>query len=320
LKWAKKRGFSPPKSGAADNEIVESARHQSTLSQSTIAAMIAEYKRLFLDRSNYWDGSPSLDIDWLRNALYAMEFEKSFLDRCERTYHWQFPSLLPALHDGSFYPADPAIPSQRIRESGRSMLLGFATALCGIMIQHPELESNGYHHFQKSLLQDGFQWVGTRLVETNQDIIPEAEEISAVESLIRNSIHDHQEIVLHHFVNGRSLYTSGPYHACRSEWRSFLEEVLRGVWRITRSHRPEFSTFSEKPSTKDLFDFLQRSGFLNADEKLAVTSTWGFLCAGGHPGISDQDDAHLSMILALTFGHAALLKLEKWAANSFLRF
>ena len=68
-----------------------------------------------------------------------------------------------------------------------------------------------------------------------------------------------------------------------------------------------------------VLDYLQRAGFLNKDERLVFSSTWGFLCAGGHPGISDHDEknAHLSMILALTFGHAALLKLQKWAISYF---
>jgi hypothetical protein len=59
---------------------------------------------------------------------------------------------------------------------------------------------------------------------------------------------------------------------------------------------------------------------LTADKRLAFSSTYGFLCAVGHPGISDRDDAHLSIILALTFGHAALLKLYKWSEGSFVRF
>jgi hypothetical protein len=32
-------------------------------------------------------------------------------------------------------------------------------------------------------------------------------------------------------------------------------------------------------------------------------------CAVGHPEISDREDAHLSIILALTLGHAVLLRL-----------
>ena len=79
--------------------------------------------------------------------------------------------------------------------------------------------------------------------------------------------------------------------------------------RLTRAHRSEFTAASEKPAMKDIFEFLRKAGFSTADEHLAFSNTYGFLCAVGHPRISDRDDAHPSIILALTFGHAALLKL-----------
>jgi hypothetical protein len=63
--------------------------------------------------------------------------------------------------------------------------------------------------------------------------------------------------------------------------------------------------------------------------RLSVESIWFpdtgkaatvFLVAGGHPGIGERDDAYLSQILALTFGHALLLKLESWSRNDFSNF
>lgn len=290
------------------------------ISQRTISVMIALYSRLFIETGPYWGAGPPLDIKQFRNILFAMGFSREFLDECEYRYHWHFAALLPALNDGSFYAKDHGFMPPQAQSDGQFMLLNLATALCGVLAQHPECAPEGTRHFTESLLDDGFQFVGKRLVETSQDIIPETQEISAVESLVRLSIHDNQTLLIHHFADGNNLFDSGQYHACVNEWRSFLEETLRGVWRLTRNHRPEFATFSETPPMGSILDYLQRAGFLKKDEQLAFSSTWGFLCAGGHPGISDRDDAHLSMILALTFGHAALLKLQKWAAGSFISF
>lgn len=295
-------------------------RPSRTISQRTIAVMIDVYDYLFFRSSAYVAAGPRADIDKFRGLLYAMNVSREFLDKCEYRYRWKFDSLLPALNDGSFFADDRRYYGAQAKEHGQAMLHGFATALCGILTQYPEHETQNTRYFRKSLLEDGFQYVGTKLLETNQDIIEEAQEISAVESLIRASIHDNQKTLLHHFHNGRNLFDAGTYHPSVGEWRSFLEETLRGVWRLTRAHRPEFATHSEKPGMKDLLEFLQRAGFLNADEQLAFSSTWGFLCAGGHPGIGERDDAHLSMTLALTFGHAALLKLQKWGQGSFSHF
>lgn len=291
-----------------------------TISQHTVSQMIAEYKRLFHEAGPFRALGPPLNINELRNFLFGMNFPREFLEKCEYSYYWDFASLFPALHDGSFYFKDRQPSPAWAQEQGQLMLQGFATALCGILAHQPELVLPNSRYFMQSLLRDGFQFIGSRLVETNQNIIEEARELSAVESLIRLSVHDNQKLLLHHFVNGRELFDLGPYHACVSEWRSFLEEILRGVWRLTRTHRPNFAKFAERPSMKDLFEFLEKAGFLDADEKLAFSSAWGFLSAGGHPGISDRDSAHLSMILALTFGHATLLKLQRWDEGAFTHF
>jgi hypothetical protein len=323
LGWPWKRKIEPLTIAPAVSERKMEMRPLRCISQPTIALMIGEYQYLFSSQSvgrAWWNDTPLMDVDKLSISLFGMGFDQGFLDTCRREYHWNFASLFPALHDGSFYTVHRSSSSGRAMETGSTMLRGFATALCGILAQTGEFDTETAKEFQSSLLKDGFQFVGTRLVETSQDIIPEAQEISAVESLIRRSIHDNRGLLLSHFADGRSLYDRGPYHACINEWRSFLEETLRGVWRITKAHRSEFATFAEKPSVKDLFNFLNRSGFLDSDEKEAFNGAWGFLSVGGHPGISDKDAAHLSMILALTFAHAALLKLQKWADNSYSHF
>ncbi len=279
--------------------------------------MTTLYNKFFFEQTSYYGAGPLLDISKLPNVLYAMGFNMRFLGHCENSYYWRFDTLFPALKDGSFYED---LPSGSPINDGHTMLLNFATNLCGIIEQNPSLKDRDTQYFYESLLDDGFQLVGRRLIETTQDIIPEPQEISAVESLIRISVHDGRDLLLQHFLEAHQLYSSGNYHPSIGEWRSFLEETLRGVWRLTRARRPEYATFSDIPSMKDLLDFLRRSGFFASDEHPAFSSTWGFLCAGGHPGISEKDDAHLSMILALTFGHAALLKLERWAEGGFIRF
>jgi len=56
-----------------------------------------------------------------------MGFERDFLSKCENQYYWNFASLLPALHDGSFYQGTVYGQSR-----GQGCLRGFATLLCGM--------------------------------------------------------------------------------------------------------------------------------------------------------------------------------------------
>ena len=144
------------------------------ISQRTISVMIALFNRLFIERGPYWGAGAPLDIEPFRNILFAMGFSREFLDECEYRYRWHFASLLPALNDGSFYAKDHGFVTSWAQRDGQLMLLNLATALCGAIAQHPEYAPEGAHHFTESLLEDGFQFVGKRLVETSEDIIPES--------------------------------------------------------------------------------------------------------------------------------------------------
>jgi len=95
---------------------------------------------------------------------------------------------------------------------------------------------------------------------------------------------------------------------------------MRGIWRLTRLNRREFAKYAETPSMSDLFLYMKKSGFLDMEEEQAYRSGYGFLSAGGHPGIGERDDAYLSQILALTFGHALLLKLQSWDCGGYEHF
>src|SRR5271165_4355855 len=68
-----------------------------SISQRTIALMISAYVFLFSESVVSWADEPRLDLNKFRITLFAMNFERSFLDRCEHKYRWRFPDLLPAL-------------------------------------------------------------------------------------------------------------------------------------------------------------------------------------------------------------------------------
>jgi hypothetical protein len=70
----------------------------------------------------------------------------------------------------------------------------------------------------------------------------------------------------------------------------------------------------------DTFKYLVKAGFLTEDEKLAHESAYGFLSGGSHPGISEEEEAHLAEILCLTLGHALLLKFQRWSANGRMHY
>ena len=104
------------------------------------------------------------DVRRLSTILFGMGFEQDFLSKCEFFYGWYFAHLFPALYDGSFYQ-----DSLRGKARGQEHLLGFATFLCGVFLGNDQYRTNLNYIFEKSLLDDGYQFVGGKLVETDVD-------------------------------------------------------------------------------------------------------------------------------------------------------
>ena len=280
--------------------------------------MVMEYHRMCHEDSAFTFLGPALPPERLSHLLYSMNFGKDFLDRCTYTYDWDFSAILRSLHSGTFWQESNATQDSQVRQ--QQYLVAFAVALCSLLQNQPQLAGPGSARIHDSLADDGFRYVDGRLLPIVQQVVSENEEFSAVQHLLSIVNLSSKVTIATHYESGQKQYAQGEFHACVGEWRSFIEALLRGIWIATKKHRPEFTSHSETPPMKDVFEFLGKSGFFTPDERLAFSSVWGFLSAGGHPGIPAKEDAHLSMFIALTFGHAALLKLESWQTNNYLKF
>jgi diguanylate cyclase (GGDEF)-like protein len=128
------------------------------ISAQTVALMIHLCELMFSTRP-FRD--PVWDITKLSTVLFGMGFGRDFLSKCESEHYWDFASLFPALHDGSFYQLGPYG-----RSRGQGDLRGFATFLCGNFTDAPWLRSELFEAFEQSLARDGYKFAGRRLVET----------------------------------------------------------------------------------------------------------------------------------------------------------
>ncbi len=154
------------KSADAVPESLETAP-PAPISKATIALMVYLYQSMFHRPAPFRE--PHFDISKLSTSLYGMGFEQDFLDKCEYQYHWHFASLFPALEDDSFF--QNAVYG---RSRGQAYLRGFATFACGTFADAAWYRSELNDSFEKSLLIDGYKFVGRTLVETSLDTaVPE---------------------------------------------------------------------------------------------------------------------------------------------------
>lgn len=288
------------------------------ISDQTLGLMIPLFDHLgFYDRTFTRDSlerQPLIASTDLRDSLYAAGFDIAVLEQFQ-SRQWNFRSILPELHDGSF--AQHFDGQDQPEHSYNYYLIGLANALDAIYKNLGMSGMAAFTAFKESLRNDGYVPKPKRKIETETAIVDVPAELSLLEQTINRSKHDDRAALVHHFTTARTEFDNAKWGLSMGEWRKFFEEILRGVWRLTRLNNSRAGALTENPPIPHTFNFLAEFGFFTKDEWSAYSSAWGFLSAGDHPGVGDRDLARFSMTLAMTFGHACLEKLEHWDGNRF---
>lgn len=288
------------------------------ISQQTVGLMIPLFDHLgFYDRTFTRDAEehlPLVESADLKNSLLAAGFDDNVLQQFQ-TSQWNFRSILPELHDGSF--ASHFEGAEQPEHSYGYYLIGLANSLDEIYRGLGMANMAAFTAFKESLRNDGYVPKPKRKVEKAIPVVDLPAELSLLEQAINRSKHDDKAALLYHLATARKEFDSGRWGLSMGEWRKFFEEVLRGTWRFTRLNNMRAGALVEKPPIPHTFNFLAEFGFFTKDEWSAYSSASAFLSAGDHPGVGDSDLARFSMTLAMTFGHACLEKLDHWTGDRF---
>jgi hypothetical protein len=316
-------------------------RHMAGLSQRSVAQMIRTFEKLGCYDDTTYTGThtPSVSATDLRRDLYERNFDQQFLKRCAPQNIWDFDRIFPTLYDGSFFsPPREGRSLQATRdrleyesgserqaeqiENGRKLLLDFAEYLFDK--SRTLQDYNGWHsdldQLLKNLELDGFRLHQGKLIPADTAIFDQPRQVSLLIHQIETAQLSSEKTLLHHFAKGEREYLERKFDTAVGEWRKFFERLLRDIAEDTGRNRPDLKKDATSLTMKDLFPYLDEAGFLDSDEKLAFSSSWAFLCSGAHPGIGNEDQAYLAMILSLSFGHIALSKFAVWKTQAYKTF
>lgn len=252
--------------------------------------------------------------------LYERDFTREFLDMASQGYAWKFFRLLSDLHNGKF-SSGRYTPASDDVDAGQETLLKLAGYLCSLIDAFPshlEDVKRGRNELISSLALDGFSLVGGRFIPSESAVINQPKEVSLLKELLKQAVFPSEKAILEHFGQGEELFVQQKWGPAIGEWRKFFEAILRDIGEMTSSNRPDVN--KPRNSMKEVFEYLKTAGFLDADEHAGVGSTYGFLCSGAHPGISEEHKARMAMIQALTSGQILVTKYLSWRGCGFRRF
>lgn len=310
------------------------------LSQRSVAQMIRVFDKLgCYEDTPFHETLPLINATDLKRDLYARDFDHRLLERCAPQNVWNFDEIFTSLYDGGFfnpplagrswsatrarleYLSDSVRQAEQV-ERGQSLLLKFGEYLFDK--KNILADYDGWYAELEQLLNsldlDGFRLHQGKLIPADTAIFDQPKQVSLLVEQIKTAKLSSEQTLLHHFSNGEQAYLDGKFDTAVGEWRKFFERLLKDIAEDTGRNRVDLKKDAAKLTMKDLFSYLEEAGFLDSDEKLAFSSSWGFLSSGAHPGVGNKDKAYLAMVLSSSFGHVALTKFEAWKTHGYKGF
>jgi|SRR5579884_3933558 len=297
------------------------------ISQRSVVRMIHAFNELgCFDPNMYTEVGPLVSAKELWRELFARDFRRDFLDVCATRFGWKFDKILPMLHDGSFFEKHDVFKDILFGDdhmaAGRRVLIDLAEYLFEKSKEFSaDLDWQSLiPPLKRSLELDGFRLVDGRLVRADTAIFDQPKQVSLLEHQIRTSGVQSEDILLRHFKDGEKQFIDRNFDLAVVAWRKFFEQLLRDIAVATAKHRADLTKDPSNMNNKDLHSYLMECGFFVSDERTAFGSTWGFLSAGGHPGVLEEETAYLAMVLSLSFGRVALSKFKSWKVHGYRTF
>ena len=229
--------------------------------------------------------------------LYARDFPAWFVTRAENLYHWNWQRILFALRDGRFFHSHDSQASE-------------ADGIPGGCLTEAEAIRWGEHFIQRlaalatqttlptgesvlrSLQLDGFAVDSEKLrLVPLEGPVSAREEEDTLARLVQESGIPDIPTVLKHVWDAHFLYLDGKYSSALNESRNLMQALIDAISMEAYKH----GTYSTKlpDGTANRIEYLTEISFLTADEKAALNSAWGSLCAGSHPGVPSVAQSHL---------------------------
>lgn len=262
-----------------------------------------------------------LSDEKMSRLLYEHDFPDWFVTQARSFFYFNWDDIVIQLRSGRFFFASRGYSSSgnitgeylsdRQAQDCGELLIERLAALATTLATGDAVTN--------SLQLDGFavDVPHLRLVPLEGPVSAQEEE-DALTTMVKQAGIGNSQTLLKHIADANGLYVDGRYHPSLNESRSLLQSLIDEISGDTHNSGAHHVGFPG--GTANRIDYLEKVGFLTADEVSAVKSAWGALSAGSHPGVPPREEARIGLILTLEFGQILLLKYENWKSNAYRRF
>jgi hypothetical protein len=289
-----------------------------SLSQKTIVELMCALRELSGHTADV-----EVPVDYTE-LLYGRDFPAWFVTHAKNFYHWNWQRILFELRDGRFFFSQYSQASDSHSITSGCLSEAEAKRWGELFIQRlaalatlttlPTGES-----VLRSLQLDGFDVDSEKLrLVPLEGPVSAREEEDTLARLVQESGIPDTPTVLKHVSDAHFLYLDGKYRSSLNESRSLIQALIDAISIEADKHGTHSTKLPD--GTANRIDHLTEINFLTADEKAALNSAWGSLCAGSHPGVPEREQARIGLVLALEFGQLLLLKFASWTTHAYRAF
>ncbi len=267
-----------------------------------------------------WFDMQRFDAPGFYDFLFEHEYPAWFCSKARSINNpREGKELIMGLHTGETQQrADPNWTSEKGQQLGQQFLRDLAEDL---LQDFPNIANWRGRRFEEyvaalekldsSLELDGYLFHDDRLLDPDTDAIDSREEAGILDSLYSSLGLPHHDIFINHLKLSVDHYIDHKYGDSISNSRHFLEIVLREVANaisLQRHGTPLASADYERPVK--VREFLEGENFLTTDEVMTVAKIYRLISnTGGHPNLSQNDEARFARQLALIVAQYMLIRL-----------
>jgi hypothetical protein len=252
---------------------------------------------------------------WFR-LLYEYEFPEWFIRIAAPSRYFNWDDTIRELRSRSFFfgSRGPILSADHLEVRNIPVAAEYfleklaAIAVIRIAPDH-SLDSD---QLLRSIVNDGFTLNQRKAdLDHSEGEVSLKEEESGLALMIEQSGLSRKAEAKTHLRDAGEQYLDGTKdHPSLNESRSLFQSLLDQICEeVDRSGQ---SSIGLPGNTKSRLDYLETNGIWTNDERMMFGAGWGFLSAGGHPGLTPREQARIGLLLSIEFSSILILAWHHW--------
>ncbi|MCZ6652958.1 MAG: hypothetical protein O7D91_08015 [Planctomycetota bacterium] len=169
---------------------------------------------------------------------------------------------------------------------------------------------------------EGYTIISGKVRPMDAEAPQEYQDRTALAASLRTHQEIHPDILIHHIEASDESMMNSVWHAATGEARAFFEGLVVNIAESRAESPSNIPNYPRQGERRSKFapcrEYLVQIGFINQDENELIKQLYSFASIrGGHPGITEEQEAKLIRRLCWVVGTFIIAKYVDWKAHGY---